>query len=153
MTLLFSWSKTKWQILIEQVLCSIADDLRNPNEARWWVCSRSEVRFPKASLANYGDKFLGTPLVMTELVTLVDVCTPSSGRSAHTRNSALYDIIQGHTRKKKTFRNLYKPEGVYLAQKILHHTSNSFLETLAMFSMGVQLMQTTKERKSLIALD
>ncbi len=29
---------------------------------------RSEVRFPKASLANYGDKFHWTLLVMTELV-------------------------------------------------------------------------------------
>ncbi len=69
----FRGLKTKLQILIEQVLCSIADDLRNSKEVLWWVNEtlkkkRSEVRFPKASLANYGDKFHWTLLVMTELV-------------------------------------------------------------------------------------
>jgi len=44
-------------------------------------------------------------------------CAHSPGRSAHTRNSALYDVIQGHSRKKKKRSETYtKPEGVYLTE-------------------------------------
>ncbi len=49
----------------------------------------------------------------------VDVCARSSGRSAHTSNYTLYDLIHGQT---NTFRNLYEPWRSVFGTEILCHT-------------------------------
>ncbi len=70
----------------------------------------------------------------------VDVCARSSGRSAHTSNYTLYDLIHGQKILSETYMN---PEEVFVAQKysvILY--VQLVCETLVMFSTRIQLVSS-----------
>ncbi len=64
----------------------------------------------------------------------VDVCARSSGRSAHTSNYTLYDLIHGQKILSETYMN---PEEVFVAQKY-----SVIRPTLVMFSTRIQLVSS-----------
>jgi len=55
----------------------------------------------------------------------------------------LSDVTQPHTRKKD--RKVYEDLEEYFGTEILHHISNLCFETLAMFSMRIQLFNSVNK--------